>query len=764
MQLRSVVRAAGIAVFVLAVLVIVFMGHVLFPRSGEALPGSDFREIHYPLLAFVTEAVHDTGELPLWNPHQYLGYSVVGNSQYGLFYPPNWILLLARGTAIYRAVGWLVTLHVFWHALGLTALARLYGAGLWPAIFAGVIGAFGGTFAARIYAGHYALILTAAWTPWIMAGYRLAALHVRPWWALPGAIALALGTLSGHPQTLYVTLLGVAIQWAYDLLTAPTHALRWQQTRQLVILGMVGAVLSAVTWLPALDYAAKTTRGTEQGSLAFANEHALPANALLAWIVPDLFGDPQGGALPYWLDTPLPEELLGYAGLLPLLLVFYPLKARRRWLFAALVLAGVLLSLGTEGGLFTMQHRLLPPVRNFRAPGRALLLTSTGLALLAALALTDLANRARAERAQALAVLNTRVVPAGIVLLFSTAAALAVVAALVDGTTQAHAQDLGAACALSGLFLVLSGLALRAWIADPVQIGRGVALAVTLIVIVLDVWHVTLPLVETRPVALSQVWEDARDVVPLPADSDYARVMQTVPPGGIPNGASWTGYHSFQGYDPLTPALWFDLVRITDWSPNTAVSRMVGVRYIFSGFALDGVEGLVELESASPYRFYENPDALPRAYLARRYEYVPDSDLLLQRIALGHVDSGEVALLSSDPFCPIADDTGSATITEYTPNRVTVEVMQDGPGLLVLADQYDDDWTVRVDGSGVDLLRANYVMRAVCVPAGTHTVTFEYRPWAYRVGRSVSAAGWALLLAGGLAAAAWRWRTRRNTP
>jgi len=34
------------------------------------------------------------GELPLWSPYQYCGYPLVGNGQSGIFYPPNWLLLI----------------------------------------------------------------------------------------------------------------------------------------------------------------------------------------------------------------------------------------------------------------------------------------------------------------------------------------------------------------------------------------------------------------------------------------------------------------------------------------------------------------------------------------------------------------------------------------------------------------------------------------------------------------------------------------------
>ena len=61
-----------------------------------------------------------------------------------------------------------------------------------------------------------------------------------------------------------------------------------------------------------------------------------------------------------------------------------------------------------------------------------------------------------------------------------------------------------------------------------------------------------------------------------------------------------------------------------------------------------------------------------------------------------------------------------------------------------------NDWELRyskpaeraeVDGKAADILRANYLMRAVAVPAGRHTVSFAYEPARFRAGTAASLAG-----------------------
>ena len=59
-------------------------------------------------------------------------------------------------------------------------------------------------------------------------------------------------------------------------------------------------------------------------------------------------------------------------------------------------------------------------------------------------------------------------------------------------------------------------------------------------------------------------------------------------------------------------------------------------------------------------------------------------------------------------------------------------------GFLLLADQYADGWRATVNGMPSEILRANFVFRAVEVPAGTSRVEFVYAPRSVAIGALVS--------------------------
>jgi len=88
-------------------------------------------------------------------------------------------------------------------------------------------------------------------------------------------------------------------------------------------------------------------------------------------------------------------------------------------------------------------------------------------------------------------------------------------------------------------------------------------------------------------------------------------------------------------------------------------------------------------------------------------------------------------------------------------NSVQVAVRAGRPSFLLLDDTYYPGWQVWVDGKPAAIHRADYLLRAVAVPAGTHRVTFAYAPLSYLAGLIATGAT-ALLTAGGL------WISRRR--
>ena len=103
------------------------------------------------------------------------------------------------------------------------------------------------------------------------------------------------------------------------------------------------------------------------------------------------------------------------------------------------------------------------------------------------------------------------------------------------------------------------------------------------------------------------------------------------------------------------------------------------------------------------------------------------------------------------------DAPATAVMIEDTPERITIEVVSEGPRMLVLNDTLYPGWQAYIDGGRTTIWQANLAQRAVLIPsAGRHTVTFEFSSHPLRVGAIISGVAAALWVLGVLALLAWR--------
>lgn len=126
----------------------------------------------------------------------------------------------------------------------------------------------------------------------------------------------------------------------------------------------------------------------------------------------------------------------------------------------------------------------------------------------------------------------------------------------------------------------------------------------------------------------------------------------------------------------------------------------------------------------------------------------PAEELLLT----GLVNTKEVAVFNSE----MAVEYGQTTIDtianvkfiERTPRYLKYESDAAANGLVLFSEiYYAKGWHAFIDGNEVPILRANYVLRALKVAAGKHTIEFKFEPKPYTIGNKVTmASGWLLLV------------------
>ena len=95
---------------------------------------------------------------------------------------------------------------------------------------------------------------------------------------------------------------------------------------------------------------------------------------------------------------------------------------------------------------------------------------------------------------------------------------------------------------------------------------------------------------------------------------------------------------------------------------------------------------------------------------------------------------------------PAAVGRAEVAITTRSANRIELTTSTSSERLLVLSEMYFPGWRAFVGGVETEIHRANYLFRAIVVPAGEHRLEFVYRPRSGAAGLTVSTISLAILL------------------
>ena len=145
---------------------------------------------------------------------------------------------------------------------------------------------------------------------------------------------------------------------------------------------------------------------------------------------------------------------------------------------------------------------------------------------------------------------------------------------------------------------------------------------------------------------------------------------------------------------------------------------------------------------------YENLTVRPRAWLVSEVVRVTETESI-NAIRTSHLpdgrvfDSSRTALVEVPP--PLLQ-TGSAAlagtthVTFLNDNIMELETESNVPAFLVTSDVYYPGWQVAVDGHPANIYQTDYLLRGVSVPAGTHSVRFEFRPRRFYLGAVITSA------------------------
>lgn len=133
------------------------------------------------------------------------------------------------------------------------------------------------------------------------------------------------------------------------------------------------------------------------------------------------------------------------------------------------------------------------------------------------------------------------------------------------------------------------------------------------------------------------------------------------------------------------------------------------------------------------FALYEFTGALPRATLFSNWEVMTNSEAMLRQLASPSFDPSKTVLLPKPLSASVKavatnQNAGTVSFTDYSPADIKLEATADSPSILMLADKFDPDWKVWVDGKQREVLVCNFLMRGVYLEPGKHQVEFRFRP------------------------------------
>ncbi len=308
----------------------------------------------------------------------------------------------------------------------------------------------------------------------------------------------------------------------------------------------------------------------------------------------------------------------------------------------------------------------------------------------------------------------------------------------VDAIQSDRASLLSSDAWRSLVFILLSAVALWLYLSNTLK-KQHLILIVGLL-IVGDMWTVNRRYLDTDDFVskrkVAKPFSPSMADQQILADSDpNFRVFNTAV--NTFNDASTSYYHkSIGGYHGAKLKRYQELIDAHISKGNMNVLNMLNAKYFI-------------VSNQNQKLAQRNPSALGNAWFVKDLQMVANADEELA--ALSTVNTAEQALVDQrySDLIPsfVFDSTASIQLTDYKANQLSYTANCSKNQLAVFSEIfYDKGWNAYLNGELVPHFRANYVLRAMPIPAGNHQIEFKFEPRTYKTGEGISLASSAILL------------------
>jgi len=240
------------------------------------------------------------------------------------------------------------------------------------------------------------------------------------------------------------------------------------------------------------------------------------------------------------------------------------------------------------------------------------------------------------------------------------------------------------------------------------------------------------------------------------ADKSFFRVYNVTGDQFQENITSYY-YNSVGGYHPAKIAIYQELIenKLSSQQLNMPVLNMLNTKYLIQ-----------KDRNGQTEAYQKNDSALGNCWLVKNIQFVKDANAEMN--SLGNFNPADTAVVQESfksfiPFQPEADSAATISLVKNDNDIVTYTFNAASNQFAVFSEvYYENGWKAYIDGKETPIVKVNYVLRGLAVPAGKHDIRFEFKPNGYIKGRKITSVAQVLLGILLLSALFMEWRKRKS--
>ncbi len=698
--------------------------------------------------------------------------------------------------------------YVFMLMVGFYILVCVMGARSSIATLGAIGYAFSSYFFIIIMAGHIWKVLALAFIPPTIAGLILTYRGKYIAGGLTTAIFLAFQIWSNHIQMTYYScfIMGAYVLWVL------VEAVRKKEVKDFIkSTGVcIAAVILAVsvnlsnlyhTW----EYSRESMRGKSELTLGNSEkaQNGLDLDYMTQWsygigetwslLIPDVKGGGSGyignevaKEVPaqyrqivaqqnhYWGNQPFTSGPV-YAGaffMTLFVLAFFIVPGKLKWYLLGATIITTFLSWGHNMMWFTeLFADYFPMYSKFRSVSSILVVAELVIPLLAALCVVEIAKDPEVLKRKYKGVITAFALTGGIALMFAIAPRLffnflseqeaayflpqvatnAQLAPIIDAIEEARisifTDDAWRTFFIITIGMVVLGLYVLKKIKTSIFIGG------LIVICLVDMWGVDkrylnsdhfITRKETKDFA--SFYRKSQADQKILQDKDLYFRVYNLSVNTFNDGATSFYHKSIGGYHAAKLGRYQELIEHQISKQNMEVLNMLNAKYF-----------IIPDENNRP-QAQLNPEALGNGWFVDEIKWVDNANEEMK--ALNDFDPAKTVIIDRrfasifDGKTATQDSSATIRLTKYLPDELHYTVSSQKGGIAVFSDiYYPHGWVATIDGAETAIARANYVLRAMYIPAGEHSVVMTFHPKSVTITEIIGWCGFvlfALILLGAL--------------